>query len=301
MSKKEEQEEEPKQEEEQPSIITAIKSFFHFGLGNKKKFDHEGMATTLTNEIVDILSDEEINVTPKEIIDKCYLWLDNTLQPLASTLAYLVKNIIITITIPFSLLFNDVTTVIIAVKQIQSLFFELKNFKIKNIIIKNNKPDANFLSPYIQHSEAELANINKKLDELNLIRIEIKNVIIKIVDLIIDQLTAKKNEVKEKNTEMAKKISEFILELKSSKEEQSNRVANNVFITFVNVIFGYKSVEKKGGSRQYSGKIRHQHLFLRQRRTRHRRSRRQCRTMHRRSRRQCRSKRRTRRHPFLHP
>jgi hypothetical protein len=285
-----------KKEEEQPSIITSIKTFFHFAVGNKKKIDHEGIATNLTNEIVEILSDEEINVTPKEIIDECFIWLDNTLQPLASTMAYLVKNIIITVTIPFSLLFNDVTTVIMAIKQIQSLFFELKNFKIKNIIIKNNKPEANFLTPYIPHSQAELANINKKLDELNLIRIEIKNGIIKIVDLIIGQLTAKEIEEKEKNPEIAKKISEFILELKSSKEEQSNRVAINVFTTFVNVIFGYKSVDKKRGAK--GGAIRHSNcnVFLGQRRTRTRG--RQLRTKTRG--RQHRSKTR-RRHAFLHP
>ena len=285
-----------KEEEEQPSIITSLKTLFHVALGNKKKFD----STKLTNEIVDILSDKTHKVTPKEIIDECYFWLDNKLQPLASTLAYLVKNIIITITIPFSLLFNDVTTVIMTVKQIQSLFFELENFKIENIIFKNNKPETNFLSPYIENSQAELANINKKLDELNLIRIEIKNPIVKIVDLIINQLTAK--EIEEKNPEIAKKISEFILELNSSKEEQSNRVANNVFTTFVNVIFGYKSTQKKdvvkGGTRQqrqhqYGSKTRHHHLFLRHRRSRrHGRSRRQRRT-----RRQL----RTRRRSFLYP
>ena len=300
-----------KEEKEQPSIITAIKTFFHFAIGNKKKFDHEGLANKLTNQIIKILSNKEHTFTPKEIIDKCYLWLDNKLQPLASTLGYLVKNTIITVTIPFSLLFNDVTTVIMAIKQIESFFFELKNFNIENIIFENNKPEANFLSPYIEHSDAELANLNKKLDELNFIRIQLKNMISKIVDLIIVQLKEeinnKKDEDKKNNTdnnsEIIKKISEFIIELESSKEDKSNEVATSVFTTFVNVIFGYKSVEKKGTRQQHAGKIRH--LFLRQRRTKTRWRQRRTKTRWRQRRTKTRGRQRRtktrRRHAFFHP
>ena len=259
--------------EEQISILTSIKTIFHFALGNTKQFDHQGMATNLTNQIIKIISDESNNVTPKEIIEKCYFWLDNTLQPLASTLAYLVKNIIITVTMPFSILFNDITTVLLAIKQIQTLFFELKNFNIEKIVFINNKPEANFLTPYMAHSQAELANINKKLDEINLIRIEIKKMIIKIVDLILKQLTNIESPDNGENPEIKKKISEFILELKSSKEEQSNRVATNLFTTFIHVMFGYKSTQNKqnvkGGT--CNSILRHRRRSRRQRRTKTRR------------------------------
>ena len=255
------------------------------------------MANKLTNQIIKILSNKEHTFTPKEIIDKCYLWLDNKLQPLASTLGYLVKNTIITVTIPFSLLFNDVTTVIMAIKQIESFFFELKNFNIENIIFENNKPEANFLSPYIEHSDAELANLNKKLDELNFIRIQLKNMISKIVDLIIVQLKEeinnKKDEDKKNNTDNNSEIIKKI----------SNEVATSVFTTFVNVIFGYKSVEKKGTRQQHAGKIRH--LFLRQRRTKTRWRQRRTKTRWRQRRTKTRGRQRRtktrRRHAFFHP
>ena len=113
----------------------------------------------LTNQIVKILATR--NFTPKKIIDKCYFWLDNKLQPLASTMGYLVKNTIITLTIPFSLLFNDVTTVLMAANQINSLFFELKNFKIKNLMFKNDKIEATKIGPSIEPKESKILSVFK--------------------------------------------------------------------------------------------------------------------------------------------
>jgi hypothetical protein len=249
---------------------------FNFNGENNPDINSNDITKTLTNQIIELLNNPKLvyennpellndrsHNLSMYIIDKCYDWLDFTLQPIATTSGYLVKNTMITITVPFSLLFNDVTTLIMAGKQSTSLINEINNFNILNILSRKKKSKPNFLSPYIEHSEAEIQNIKEKLDNVNLFRIQIKNSILNIVNLIITKL----REINEKNKK--KKITEFIDALESTKEDKSEEVAKNLFTTFSEVIFGYKSTkekepEKESHNHNKGGKLR---LFLHRRRT----------------------------------
>jgi len=225
----------------------------------------------LTNQIIEILNKPDLvyDVKPEllkkypthnlsmYIIDKCYYWIETTLQPIASTSGYFVKNAIITTTVPFSLLFNDVTTVLMAWMQSFSLGNKIRNMNILNIVLE--EPAPTFLSPYIENSEAEIQNIKDKLDYINLFRIKIKNSILAIVNLIIANL----REINDKNKQ--NNVTEFIDALENTKEDKSNEVAKNLFTTFSEVIFGYKSIQKKEPKEvnNKGGKLR---LFLHRRR-----------------------------------
>jgi hypothetical protein len=232
----------------------------------------------LTNQIIQILNNPEVIYDTKPelltkdpthnlsmyIINKCYYWIELTLQPIASTSGYFVKNAIITTTVPFSLLFNDVTTVLMAWIQSFSLANKIRNMNIINIVLE--KPAPNFLSPYIENSEAEIQNIKDNLDYINLFRIKIKNSILVFVNLIIANL----REINDKNKQ--KNVTEFIDALENTKEDKSNEVAKNLFTTFSEVIFGYKSIQKKEPKEvnNKGGKLR---LFLHSRRSTTRRRR----------------------------
>ena len=273
---------------------------FNFNGENNPDINSNDITKTLTNQIIELLNNPKLvyDNNPEllndrnhnlstHIIDKCYDWLELTLQPIASTSGYLVKNTMITITVPFSLLFNDVTTLLMAGKQSTSLINEINNFNILNILSKKKESNPNFLSPYIEHSEAEIENIKASLDHINLFRIQIKNSILKIVNLIITKL----REINEKNKK--KKITEFIDALENTKEDKSEEVAKNLFTTFSEVIFGYKSTKEpeKESHNNKGGKLR---LFLNGRRTTRRQRRRTTRRQRRRAtRRRQRQRRRT--------
>jgi len=293
--------------------ITKLSNAFNFSRKNEDNpdFNPNNITEKLTNQIIELLNnpklvyenDPELLNDPSHnlstyIIDKCYDWIDVTLQPIAISSGYLVKNTIITVTVPFSLMFNDATTLLMAGHQATSLINEIKNFNILNILSKKKEPTPNFLSPYIENSDAEIENIKTTLNNINLFRIQIKNSILHIVNLIIDKL----REIKMDDTTKKEKITEFIDALENTKEEKSEEVAESVFTTFSEVIFGYKSIKEKKDQNNHNnnkgGKLR---LFLhsgrtvrhRQRRTT-RRGRRQRRTT-RRGRRQRRTTRRGRR------
>ena len=225
---------------------------FNFNGENNPDINSNDITKNITNQIIELLNhpnvlyenDPELLNDPSHnlpiyIIDKCYDWIEITLQPIASTSGYFVKNTMITVTIPFSLVFNDVTTLIMATLQSGSLVNEMRNVNILSILSKKKEPKPNLLSPYIEHSEAEIQNIKAKLDHINLFRIKIKNSILNIVNLII----AKLREINDKNKQ--EKITEFIDALESTKEEKSEEVAKNLFTTFSEVIFGYKSIKNE--------------------------------------------------------
>ena len=125
------------------------------------------------------------------------------------------------------------------------------------------------MSPYIENSEAEIQNIKTTLNNINLFRIQIKNSILHIVNLIIDKL----REIKMDDTTKKEKITEFIDALENTKEDKSNEVAESVFTTFSEVIFGYKSIKQEkdqNNNNNKGGKLR---LFLHSGRTIRRRQR----------------------------
>ena len=277
---------------------------FNLNGENNPDINSNDITKNLTNQIIELLNhpnvlyenDPELLNDPSHnlsiyIIDKCYDWIEITLQPIASTSGYFVKNTMITVTMPFSLFFNDVTTFIMAMLQSRSLVNEMRNVNILSILSKKKEPKPNFLSPYIEHSEAEIQNIKANLDHINLFRIKIKNSILNIVNLII----AKLREINDKNKQ--EKITEFIDALESTKEEKSEEVAKNLFTTFSEVIFGYKSIKKdeqnETGSEHHNkgGKLR---LFLDSRRSTRRRQR-QRKTTRRRQRQQQRQRKTARR------
>ena len=281
---------ETKQTKQNDTIDTTDKNnilnAFNFSHKNEDNpdFNPNNITEKLTNQIIELLNnpnlvyenDPELLNDPSHnlsmyIIDKCYDWIDVTLQPIAISSAYLVKNTIITVTVPFSLMFNDVTTLLMAGKQATSLVNEIKNFNILNIISKKKEPTPNFLSPYIENSEAEIQNIKTTLNNINLFRIQIKNSILHIVNLIIDKL----REIKMDDTTKKEKITEFIDALENTKEDKSNEVAESVFTTFSEVIFGYKSIKQEkdqnnNNNNNKGGKLR---LFLHSGRTIRRRQR----------------------------
>ena len=281
---------ETKQTKQNDTIDTTDKNnilnAFNFSHKNEDNpdFNPNNITEKLTNQIIELLNnpnlvyenDPELLNDPSHnlsmyIIDKCYDWIDVTLQPIAISSGYLVKNTIITVTVPFSLMFNDVTTLLMAGKQATSLVNEIKNFNILNIISKKKEPTPNFLSPYIENSEAEIQNIKTTLNNINLFRIQIKNSILNIVNLIIDKL----REIKMDDTTKKEKITEFIDALENTKEDKSNEVAESVFTTFSEVIFGYKSIKQEkdqnnNNNNNKGGKLR---LFLHSGRTIRRRQR----------------------------
>ena len=249
----------------------------------------DNITEKLTNQIIELLNNPKLvyennpkllndpkHNLSKYIIDKCYAWMDSTLQPIAMTSGYLVKNTIITVTVPFSLLFNDVTTLLMAGQQSTSFINEINNFDILNIISKKKESKPNFLSPYIENSEAELQNIKSSLDKINLFRIQIKNSILNIVNLIINKL--REIEMKDKSG----KITEFIDVLESTKEDKSEELSKSIFTTFAEVIFGYKSIKNQEETETKGGKLR---LFFPSRRTRRQQRRRRRTTQQRRRRR----------------
>ena len=233
----------------------------------------------ITNQLIELLNDPELVyandpellIDPNHnlsiyIIDKCYDWIEVTLQPIAHTSGYLVKNTIITTTVPFSLMFNDGVTVLMTIQQSTSFLNKLKNLNLLTILSNKKEPKANFLSPYIENSEAELENIKANLDRINLFRIQIKNSILTIVNLIITKLT----EINKKNKN--EKITEFIDALESTKQDKSDEVSAKLFTTFSEVIFGYKSAnEKEETGKEVNTKGGKNHLFFNSRRTTRRR------------------------------
>ena len=287
--------------------MTKLSNAFNFSHKNEDNpdFNPNNITEKLTNQIIELLSnpnlvydnDQELLNDPSHnlsiyIIDKCYDWIDVTLQPIAISSAYLVKNTIITVTVPFSLMFNDATTLLMAGHQATSLINEIKNFSILNIISKKKEPKPNFLSPYIENSEAEIQNIKTTLNNINLFRIQIKNSILNIVNLII----AKLREIKMDDTTKKEKITEFIDALENTKEDKSNEVAESVFTTFSEVIFGYKSIKQEKDQNNHNnnkgGKLR---LFLHSGRTIRRRQRQRRTTRRRTTRRRTARQRTTRR------
>ena len=95
---------------------------FNFNGENNPDINSNDITKNITNQIIELLNhpnvlyenDPELLNDPSHnlpiyIIDKCYDWIEITLQPIASTSGYFVKNTMITVTMPFSLLFNDVT------------------------------------------------------------------------------------------------------------------------------------------------------------------------------------------------
>jgi hypothetical protein len=260
-----------------------ILNAFNFSRINEDNpdFNPNNITEKLTNQIIELLNnpnlvyenDPELLNDPSHnlsmyIIDKCYDWIDVTLQPIAISSGYLVKNTIITVTVPFSLMFNDATTLLMAGHQATSLVNEINNFNILNVLSKKKEPTPNFLSPYIEHSEAEIQNIKTTLNNINLFRIQIKNSILHIVNLIIDKL----REIKMDDTTKKEKITEFIDALENTKEDKSDEVAESVFTTFSEVIFGYKSIKQEKDQNNHNNKGGKLRLFLHNGRTARRRT-----------------------------
>ena len=122
---------------------------FNLNGENNPDINSNDITKNLTNQIIELLNhpnvlyenDAELLNDPSHnlsiyIIDKCYDWIEITLQPIASTSGYFVKNTMITVTMPFSLFFNDVTTFIMAMLQSRSLVNEMRNVNILSILSK---------------------------------------------------------------------------------------------------------------------------------------------------------------------
>ena len=98
------------------------------------------------------------------------------------------------------------------------------------------------------------------------------------------------------DTTKKEKITEFIDALENTKEDKSNEVAESVFTTFSEVIFGYKSIKQEKDQNNHNnnkgGKLR---LFLHSGRTIRRRQRQRRTTRRRTTRRRTARQRTTRR------
>ena len=223
---------------------------------------------SIINEMLKVLEDPKFD--DDLFIEKAYRWVDSLLEPFSRNSASFVKTTLITFTAPVSLPLNDVLNFTFATMSGFSIIKGIIFFSPKKILddkMEDSTPTLKDVVKFLKETYPDKSHyIDDIYEKSNMFNYAIKNVLLKIVNSLIEELNKKNQSITQ--DDIKKRVQQFIDKLDGSKERNTTKVGENASIVFFNTLFGLgnKIENKKGGRSRGRGRGRGRRLRSRRKR-----------------------------------